>query len=193
MARPPTLYGPLLTVDCLRTLCVMVFAYVQLELAMRNFIKALTSVDGVPELERYVAKYRLRRPKRTLRNLVLARFADEPSKLYKFRRWHARQHKFHVSRNTVTYGSWIDETGNPSFFRYPRGLARQAATVHGKLSSEELARHMRMLERDVDTIEAWIEAYEPRPFAFPPPNLRASIVPAASSPILNGALASTVR
>jgi hypothetical protein len=166
MSAAPPVSTAELTADSLRTIGMLVLMYVQLELAMRRFIEVLVYPTGIPDPDAFMTAHRYRRPMRTLKILVLARYANEPLKLRKFRRWHNRFNKLHGRRNTVIHGSWIDEQGTLRFFRLPRGLVGQAVEVYGRLSGELLARDMQLLDMDIATIKAWIDAYEPQPFTL---------------------------
>jgi hypothetical protein len=152
--------------ESLRTIGMMVCTYVQLELAMRVFIEVLVYSMEPLEAEKFVAARRFRRPLRTLKILVLARYADEKLKLRKFRRWHNRFNKLHGRRNTIIHGSWIDDQGALRFFRVPRGLVGQAVEVYGPSSADLLANDLRLLSMDIATIKAWIDDYDPRQFTL---------------------------
>jgi hypothetical protein len=146
--------------ESLRTIGVMVCLHVQLELSMRRFIDLLARPAGGGQA--IVATHRFHPPLRTLRRLVFERYATEPLKLRKFRRWRNRVTRQMEKRNTMIHGAWIDEHGRLRFSRYPRCVNWNAAETCGYLSLERLAKDARLLDMDIVTIQAWARACAPR-------------------------------
>lgn len=162
MSVAPTNPANEVKAESLRTIGAMVCLYVELELAVRRLIDVLLAPMPLVETEAFLATHRLQPPLRPLRVLITARYADEPLKLRKFKRWRNRVTKLLRRRNTVIHGSWIDEHGSLRFNRYPRRLGDG---VRGPLSVSQVASDVRLLTMDIATITAWIHAYRPVPHA----------------------------
>jgi hypothetical protein len=149
--------------ESLRTIGVMVCLYVQLELAMRRLIEVLAYPADEHDTTSLAARHRFQPPLRSLRILILTRYANEPLKTRKFRRWRNRVNKMLDRRNTLVHGSWIDAAGRLHFSRYPRCVGAKVNAACIPISAERVARDMRWLAMDIATIKAWIQYHESLP------------------------------
>jgi hypothetical protein len=144
-----------LTADPLRTLGLLVCLYAQLELAVRRLVDVIAG----PTSPSSAAGQRVRPGLRSLTALVPARFAGEPLKLRKFRRWRNRVNKLQRRRNTLLHGAWIDEEGQLRYRRFTRVPGQPARAIHACMPPAQVALDIRFLRLDIATVNAWIRAW----------------------------------
>lgn len=155
MTAVATLPSDHLKSECFRTVGQLVCLYAELELAMRRFIDVLVDASGLPQEPGAPARNPFHPPLRVLKVLVPARYAHEPLKLRKFRRWRNRVNKLRKRRNLMIHGSWIDECGTLRFRAAGRDVCPPADEPCGHISAAQMAKDMRFLNLDIAAIKAW--------------------------------------
>lgn len=159
MSAVTTLPVECATAESLRTVGQLVCLYAELEFAMRCFIEALLQRDGPVRADASLSRHRFEPPLGVLRRLVIRRYATEPFKMRKFRRWRNRVTKLLSRRNTMVHGSWIDDHGTLRSRIYVREVGTGEQPVRGVICVTQVARDIRFLQMDIATIVAWQHAF----------------------------------